>query len=87
MPQDKTQAQKDFERYCELEGIASVPGTFIPVEPDEAEAFGAFEETAISERDALEASYDNADDYAALYAEGSTLTSTSDNPQSADKKH
>lgn len=63
MSKDDAQAQKDFDRYCELEGVASVPGTFIPVDPDEAEAFGAFEETAISERDALEASYDNADDY------------------------
>ena len=86
MPKDKTQAQIDFDRYCELEGIASIPGTFIPVDPDEAEAFGAFEETAISERDALEASYDNADDYVAEEATQPSSSGSSDNSQAVTNK-
>lgn len=53
-----------FAKYCRTVGIAAVPGTFIPLDQDEAEAFGAFEEDAVSEREALEASFDNADDYA-----------------------
>jgi type IV secretion system protein VirB1 len=35
-----------------------LPGVIIELDPDEAEAWGAFEETAITEQDAIESEID-----------------------------
>jgi hypothetical protein len=46
-----------LEKMRDLE----VPGHEINVEPDEAEALGAFEETALSEEEARESAIDESD--------------------------
>lgn len=38
------------------------PGVIVEVDAEEAEALGAFEETALSEEDVWESSWDEADD-------------------------
>jgi hypothetical protein len=35
-----------------------IPGVMIEVDPDEAEAWGAFEESAISEQDAIDSDFE-----------------------------
>lgn len=48
--------------YSPAIGDLTVPGVVVELDPDEAEANGAFRETALSEADAWEANDDGGDD-------------------------
>lgn len=58
MPDDSSK----IERFREIYETASIPGAYAVLTPEEAEALGAFEEDAVSEEEARNASLDNFDD-------------------------
>lgn len=62
-----TEQSKNNETLAQKLRDLEVPGAVIEFDPEEAELLGAFEETALSESDALDGAVDLEDALEALY--------------------